>query len=169
MKSQIRNQKLQISHGFTLIELLVVIAIIAILAGMLLPALSKAKQKAQDIACRSNQRQLQLCWQMYVDDHADVMPPINDWVAGGIYSSREPSWAVGDAVHDLTTSNLLRGVLYPYIQSVGIYRCPGDKNTVMGHPAVPRTRTYQLDIALNGSVNGTFMPPIQRFHKSKAS
>jgi len=169
MKSK-ENQGLQTAFGFTLIELLVVIAVIAILAGMLLPALSKAKAKAQDISCRNNLRQLQLCWLLYVDDHEDVMPPSNDWISNnGGYIARAPSWAVGDAVHDLTTSNSVRGVLNPYIQSLGTYRCPGDKNTVMGHPAVPRTRTYQLDISLNGSFNGAPMPPIQRYHKVKAS
>src|SRR5712671_447672 len=151
--------------AFTLIELLVVIAIIAILAALLLPVLAKAKTTAQGAACLNNLRQLQFCWRLYVDDHNGLMPPSSDVTSGHMWRGVEPSWAVGDGVHDLTTSNLMRGVLYPYNKSVGIYRCPADKNTVANHPHILRTRTDQLSTYLNGYINGV---PVQH-HKTKES
>jgi prepilin-type N-terminal cleavage/methylation domain-containing protein/prepilin-type processing-associated H-X9-DG protein len=141
--------------GFTLIELLVVIAIIAILASLLLPALAKAKSKAQGTVCLNNLRQLALCWTMYADDYNDAMPRTSDVSYGNnSFKGVEPSWAVGDARRDVNTTNLQRGLLFPYNHSVGIFRCPADKSSVEGQPGLPRTRTYQLGGLLNFFFNG---------------
>ena len=140
--------------AFTLIELLVVIAIIAILAGMLLPALGRAKSRALATACLGNLKQLQLCWQLYVDDNADQLPG-NVALNPGDIGSREgwtadpTSWLQGNAWTDTTPVHLQRGVLYPYNNSLGIYRCPADKSTVRDQGRHPRTRSYSMSMYMN--------------------
>ena len=140
--------------GFTLIELLVVIAIIAILAGMLLPALAKAKGKAQSIACVSNLKQLQLAWIMYADDHSGLTcPNKSDGGTGDPLSwwGSRGSWVLGNPQLHSSPTNIESGVLFPYTKALGIYKCPGDRSLTVGQTKEPRNRSYALQIFLNGS------------------
>src|ERR1700743_59737 len=109
-------------QAFTLIEFLVVIPIIAILAAILLPALARAKSKAQQSTCLNNLKQLQLCWLMYPDENADVLR-LNPKGSGA------NAWILGDMSNASDATNTLKieqGQLFPFNKSVGIYRCPAD-------------------------------------------
>jgi prepilin-type N-terminal cleavage/methylation domain-containing protein/prepilin-type processing-associated H-X9-DG protein len=139
-------------NGFTLVELLVVIAIIAILAALLLPALAKSKAEAQRISCVNNQKQLQLCWQMYVGDNNDSMPrnlfvPVTSGpqMSYGAFNS----WVTGCAFTDTTPLNIKAGTLFPYSQAAGIYKCPADSSTVSNLGQIPRFRSYTMSFYMN--------------------
>jgi prepilin-type N-terminal cleavage/methylation domain-containing protein/prepilin-type processing-associated H-X9-DG protein len=139
-------------RGFTLIELLVVIAVIAILAGLLLPALAGAKAQGQSASCKSNLKQLQLAWGMYADDNGGrVAGNVVRWVAGfeGMADENVGGWAWGNAQRDQTDDNLRNGLLWPYTAATRLYRCPGDRSTVLRRPDLPRFRSYALEGSLN--------------------
>jgi prepilin-type N-terminal cleavage/methylation domain-containing protein/prepilin-type processing-associated H-X9-DG protein len=137
MKRQTYSKQSSRGRGFTLIELLVVIAIIAILAAMLLPALAKAKSKAQAIQCLNNLKQLQLGWFLYSGDNDDrivatggtaVLTSLIPIPTTHLPGNTNANWVLGKATDaDPTFEFIKNGLLYPYSKTAAIYKCPGDK------------------------------------------
>ena len=117
----VQSKKVSRFQAFTLIELLVVIAIIAILASLLLPALSKAKIKAQGIACMVNTKQLTLGWIMYYSDSDDKLIGNPGWVGGSMMWNSNPDNINTEILVDPAQSSMAN-----YVRSANVYKCPGD-------------------------------------------
>jgi len=155
-------------HAFTLIELLVVIAIIAILAAMLLPALSRARMSAQATGCANNIRQLSVAWTIYTDDNGGYL--VNNASMLGTRSYRV-SWVNNVQDWGMSPENtnpiyITSGLLAPYVKNnLGVYKCPSGQSKAQ---AGPRLRSYSMNALVGNPITipNRFNPNWLQFMRS---
>lgn len=142
-------------RAFTLIELLVVIAIIAILAAMLLPALARAKARAQGIQCVSNGRQFMVAWIMYADDfNNNLVPNPSSGTSSDENITTNNSWVAGNMSYPDQATNaalIQNALLFPYTKSVGLYKCPGNQRDML--------RGISMNCFMGSSNSGSVFAP----------